>query len=988
MAHLELSFLGGWQVSLDGRPVTGFESAKVRALLSYLAVEAGRPHYREALAGLLWPEVSEAAALASLRQALANLRKCTGDRTARPPFLLITRNTIRFNCASDCAIDVVDFTALLDACDRHAHRRMESCRVCAARLQRAAALYHGDFLEGLFVAGTMAFEEWSLLWRERLRQLALAALGRLAAYHEHRADYDQAVGALARLVELDPWREEAHRQLMRVYFRSGRRGAALAQYQTCRRLLAEELAVEPAADTVALYQQIRAGALEPDLAGAPRLLNWPHSPTPLIGREIELAELAEMVANPECRLLTILGPGGMGKSRLALEVAAAEAWSFSDGAAFVPLTSLSSATYLAPTIAQALGVALSSLDDPRQQLIHALREREMLIVLDSFEHLRDGSDLLSKLLVQAPGLQLVVTSRERLDVEGEWLLELDGLSYPSPETPESAMRAYSAAQLFLSSARRADATFDVAKGDAAAVGRICSLVGGMPLAIELAAAWVRVISCAEIVQELEQGLAILSTARGGAAGRHGSLRSVFDQSWQLLNAEEQRAFRSLSVFAGGFEREAAEQVAGVTLPLLSLLVDKTLVRWDHRRRYDMHELIAEYAHEKLRESGDENAIRERHAGYMLQLAERAEPELRGPHQKSWLDRLDADRDNLRQALDWALRSERDQDLELGLRMVSALGGFWWMRGMREGRDWLAALLARPRAARRTLGRARALALAGDLAIEHAGDNARARRMYEESLSLSRELEDGQSIATSLLGMGAVARASGDMAGARALLVQSLTIWQELDEKWGIAWALHDLGDLAFDEGDLVPARVLYEQSLALREEVGDRSGIAWLINNLGEVDRYAGRYEQARALYEKSLRLHREVGNSGGVTAVLSNMGYAALNQGQRRVAKALFRESLSQNLGREGLTALCLIGLAGAARQAEHAARLLGAAEAYRDSHLTRADRADYERIAAAVRAQLDESAFAAAWEAGRSMSLDLAIKLAHQDDPLPDAS
>jgi predicted ATPase len=672
----------------------------------------------------------------------------------------------------------------------------------------------------------------------------------------------------------------------------------------------------------------------------------------------------------------------MGKSRLALEVAAAEAWSFTHGVAFVPLAPLSSAEYLASTLAQAVGVALSSLADPREQLIHVLREREILIILDNFEHLREGTALLSELLARAPGVQFVATSRERLDVEGEWIFELHGLRYPEAESPEGDIEGYSAVQLFLHSARRALSTFTMAKADGPAIARICRTVGGMPLAIELAAAWVRVISCAEISVELEQGLGFLSTSRHDVAERHRGLRAVFDNSWQLLTTDEQHAFRSLSVFPGGFEREAAAQIAGVTLPLLSALVDKTLVRWDHARRYDMHELIGEYAREKLRQSGDENAVRARHTGYVLQLAERAEPELHGPQQRSWLDRLDAERNSLRAALDWTLTSDDGRELEIGLRIVSALAGFWWMRGLREGRDWLARLLQHPKATEHTLARAKALALAGDLAIEQEGDHGSARLMYEESLSISRESEDRQGVAASLLGLGEVARAGDDVTGARALYEQSLTIWQELDEKWGIAWALHCLGDLAFGQGDLELARSLYDECLVIRREIGDKSGVAWLFNIMGEVARYEGLYERARALYKESLRLHREVANKGGVTASISNMGYVAMSQGDHQLAKTLFEESLSQNLGNKGLNALCLIGLAGVAQQAERAARLLGAAEPFRDRSSSLADRADHDRIVASVRAQLDETTFAVAWEVGRSMTLNQAIALALQEE------
>jgi len=983
MAQLAFSFLGSWQVSLHGRPVKGFESNKVRALVTYLAIEADRLHYREALAGMLWPDMSTTAALANLRQALANLRKTIGDATALPPFLSITSTTIQFNRTSDYTLDVADFTTLLIGCDRHPHRHIETCHACAARLQRANELYYGDFLEGFFLDGSSAFEEWELKLREHLRKLALGALAHLAGYYERSASHDLAQLTLARLIELDPWNEPAHQRLMRVFAYSGQRSAAVAQYNTCRRVLAEELGVEPTGETIALYEQIRTGELEGENPGAtPQLLNWPHSVQPLIGRETELAELAELIAKPDCRLLTILSPGGMGKSHLALEVAAAQSWSFRDGAAFVSLAPLGSAEYLATSIADAISVSLSSLANPGEQLVHALREWEILIVLDSFEHLLQGTALLSEILARAPGVQFIVTSRERLDVDGEWLFELHGLRYPDAESSEREFEKYSAIQLFLYSARRVCSNFTMSEGDGPWIAKICRMVRGMPLAIELSAAWVRVISCAEISVEIERGFGILSTSSQEIPKRHRSLRVVFDNSWQLLTAKEQRAFRSLSVFRGPFEREAAECVADVSLPLLSTLVDKTLVSWDHKWYYTMHELIEDYAREKLRESGEEDTIFARLADYILQLAESAEPELHDQKQSTWLDRLDAERNNLRAALDWILKSDSDRILEIGLRIVGALAGFWWMRGMSEGRDWLTKLLQHPKATKRTVARAKALALAGDLAVEQESNYAAARLMYEESLLTSRESGYRQGVATSLLGLGAISWAGGDVAGARALTEQSLAIWQELEERWGIAWAIHRLGDLAFDQSNLEVANSLYNQCLEIRRELGERSGIAWLFQRQGDVARYEGHIERAQVLYEESLRLFRELGNNGGLTATITSLGYLALDQGNHRLARALFEESLSQNSGNKSLNAFCLIGLAGVVQDSVLAARLLGAAGPFQDLSISLADRVDYDRIVAVVRDQLDETTFAVSWEAGRSLNLNQAIEIALQDE------
>jgi DNA-binding SARP family transcriptional activator len=361
MAHLSLALLGPLQIRLDGAPVTALESDKVRALLAYLALEAEQPHRRDALAGLLWPERPERAAHLSLNQALSNLRQAIGDRTAPAPLLRITPETIQFDRASDHDLDVAAFSHLLNACDQHLHRHAETCTSCARRLHQAVELYRGDFLDQFFLSDSAAFEEWTLLKREQLHRRAIVAFARLADYHERRGEYDQAQQYTWRQLELDPWREESHRQLMRVLALSGQRSAALVQYATCRRVLAEELGVEPEEETTALYGRIQRGEALTDAQPVlpPTNLAAHTPPSPLIGRETELAQLADRLELRDCRMLTLVGPGGIGKTRLALQAATDLGASFPDGVAFVPLAALSAIELLVPAIAGALTLTLS-----------------------------------------------------------------------------------------------------------------------------------------------------------------------------------------------------------------------------------------------------------------------------------------------------------------------------------------------------------------------------------------------------------------------------------------------------------------------------------------------------------------------------------------------------------------------------------------------------------------------------------------------------
>ncbi len=379
MHHLSISLFGPLLVLRNGQVVNSFTYQKARALLIYLLLEAARPHSRDELIGLLWPELPDTAARTNLRQALADLRKVLGDEDATPPYLLVTRDSLQFNATSAYLLDVTEFTTLLDSCERHLHRRAERCPICLERMQRAVADYHGDLLAGFMLSEAAPFEEWLLLKREAFHQRALTALTRLATACERRHQGEQAIQYARRQLELGPWREEAHQQLMRLYASSGQRSAALAQYVVCRSILAQELGVQPAAETVALYTQIQAGGWgsgavgekEPEASTPP----LPYVPTPLFGREAELADLAELLANPNQRLITITGPGGIGKTRLALAAAATQADTFLHGAVFVDLTAISTPDLLSQAILQVLHQPLQGDQSPHAQLFRYLRHK-------------------------------------------------------------------------------------------------------------------------------------------------------------------------------------------------------------------------------------------------------------------------------------------------------------------------------------------------------------------------------------------------------------------------------------------------------------------------------------------------------------------------------------------------------------------------------------------------------------------------------------
>ncbi len=509
MPSLSLSLLGAFQATLDGQPITGFESNKVRALLAYLAVEAERPHSRDELIGLLWPDQPDATARANLRQALANLRNAIGDRTSEVPFISASTDTVQFNRLDRCVMDVVQFMEIITACKTHVHRRLETCRSCAQRLQQAVELYRGDFLAQFVQSGSEAFEEWTLIQRERLHREVLDALYALAEHHDRRSEYEQVRQYAARQLELDPWREEAHRQLMRALALSGQRSAALAQYEKCQRVLAEELGAEPSQETVSLQIKIKAD----HLTRTDQHHNLPTALTSLIGRARELAEIDRLLETPTCRVLTLTGPGGIGKTQLALRAAIEHVGLFAGGVWVVELAALSDPTLVPQAMALALDLRESAGRSLQDLLLDYLKAREVLLVLDNCEHLIEAcAQVAHAVLRDCPQVSIVATSREALKIPGEVSFHVPPLATPDPQHVPSleALTHYDAVCLFTERAQAVLPSFEVSDANASAVAQVCHRLDGMPLALELAAARVRGLKVEQIAQRLDDRFRLLT----------------------------------------------------------------------------------------------------------------------------------------------------------------------------------------------------------------------------------------------------------------------------------------------------------------------------------------------------------------------------------------------------------------------------------------------------------------------------------------------
>jgi predicted ATPase/DNA-binding CsgD family transcriptional regulator/uncharacterized protein HemY len=719
----------------------------------------------------------------------------------------------------------------------------------------------------------------------------------------------------------------------------------------------------------------------------------PAQPTPLIGRESEVRLVRDQLARPEVRLLTLTGPAGTGKTRLAMQAAAEFAPAVRDGAVLVNLAPISDPRLVISEIARALGIreertGLALLDS----LKIVLRDKQLLLVLDNFEQVLDAAPQIADLLSACPSLKVLSTSRATLRLRWEHEVAVPPLVVPDlrrlPLLDELSL--VPSVALFVERAQAVTPAFVLSEHNAAAVAEICVRLDGLPLAIELAAARVKLFAPAAILARLERRFDLLRADTQDRPDRHQTLRAALDWSYQLLPPPEQRLLRLLSIFVGGCSLDAAAHVVqSPPVDGLASLLDNSLLRQDTlgdgETRCYMLETVRQYALEQLASSGELDETQARHAAYCVQLAEAAEPQLVGPQQVRWLEQLEREHDNLRAALRWCI----DQHAaEMGARLGGALWRFWSIRGYgREGRGWMSELQALAGSTAPTAAHARVLAGAGRLAYDQ-GDYVAARALHQESLAIRRALGEPRAVARSLGHLGDVAHQQGDYATAQGLFQDSLAMLRAVDDRHGIAEVLDKLGLTVRCLGDYAAARALYEEALGLCRALGDPMREALILNNLGRVAYYQADYPAARALHDASLRLRRQVGDRRGMATSLGDLGDVAHQLGDYDTARALRYESLRLWQQLEDPWGLAYVlesfaELAAVADQPEVVLQVLGAATVLRASiHAPRspgsAER--IQRLVDAATRRLGRHAGTEAWQAGQRLSNEDAIALAVQ--------
>lgn len=905
MPFLAISLMGPARVAREGQPVSGLAHAKVLGLLAYLVMETDHPHRRESLAALLWPDQPPDRARHSLRQALSTLRDVIGDRAVDPPLLLIDCETVSFNGASDVTLDVAQFTAALSACASHAHQQRETCQRCSQRLELVAALYRGEFLAGFQASDSAELEEWIARWRERLQVQALDALTDLAASYEHRGEDDRARDVARRQLDIDPWREQAHRQLMRALALGGKRTAALAHYRYVGQLLNAELGVEPEEETTALVERIRMSGTGETIARdnlvrpSARPHNLPELSTLLLGRDRELGAVGDLLKTPDCRLLTLVGPGGIGKTQLAMQVGREQAASFRHGAYQVPLAQVRATEFVVPAIIEALKMAPPGRTEPKSHLLNQLKGREMLLVLDNLEHLLDGATDIADILASAPEVKILATSRERLNLHDEWVLEVQGLVVP-PDDNVDGIAGYPAVKLFGERIRRVRSNSPVRQEEYPLVAHICRMVEGMPLAIELAAAWTPTLPLNEIAQELERNVDFLATSMRDLPERHRSMQAVFDHSWNLLREEEQRVFRRLSVFRGGFPLVAAEQVAGASPEVVAALVSKSFLRGQASGRYDIHELLRQLGERKLRE--DPNEVQEtgdRHCEYHVAFLEQRVGALTGRDQERVLSEINLEFESIRSAWRWATEHRKTGDL---CRTAHSLWLCYAARGwVREGEKAFSSVVealapsspeVHSAQTEHTLALGMALLRQGSFCTR-LGSHDQAIHQLQRSIALLRPLNAKREIGLALNLLAAATRPTGNTGQERELLEESIKLFEESEDHWGRGYSLNDLGMVAHLTGDNDEAARLCHASLAIFDQLGDLRGRAFALDNLGVIATALGNLEDAAFKHAESLALRQSLRDEWGSASALVHQAEATRMMGRYRQAWGWLLEGL-----------------------------------------------------------------------------------------------
>jgi len=934
---LEIKTLGCLSFKANGQIVKNLGSHKAEAIMVYLAKE-GREVNRNILKTLLWPESSEELSSTSLRVELSNLKKILGT------YLDISRDLVGIKPDGKVNFDLHD---------------LEGSLACG-QVEQALKVYQGSFLQGFHIRDSPEFEDWLRWEQERVDRSVISALHTSISKAIKAEEFSRGLDFVWRLLEIDPMDELAHQKCMLLLALGGQRSSALTQFEKCSAILKNELGVEPSKETNELYGKIIRGEYLSQPVPAIPKHNLPTKQTSFIGREKELAEIERLIHDPLCRLITLVGPGGIGKTRLALQAANNTLRLFPDGAYFVSLDTCNLADHIVPAIASALQFDIDTMAsdlDPKSQLIDYLRNRVILLLVDGFEQLIDHAKLFSEILEQAPQVQVLATSRQKLALKSEWIFHVEGLPFPESLT-EAPKDDTDALRLFIERSYQANSSFGLQETDYEDAVRICQLVEGMPLGIELAAAWTSVLSPWEISEEIEKSLDFLTTSLRDVPEKHRSLQAVFESSWQLLTEEQRELFSTLSVFRGGFDRKAAMLVAGATLPQLSTLLDKSLLRRSETGYFTMHGLLQQYGAEKLKMNPDQKEdLYERHCAYFVDFLTQREADFMGGRMIQARKEIWQEIENIRAAVYWAIFYWGLQQVR---KLFMSLMSFYNVQGWYEAINAFHDIVQKRSEfledrGYKNLSKDPIIVCAKThmaFFLSDCGQIVESETISRECLEILKKLKFKEELSECLQNLGVNASLCGEYETAEEYLEKAILLGRDCDhifwpsyllwlghnyflqgeyekgklslEKcyelfdqkgtlWGTAYAISKLGLAADGLGEHSQALKYNQQALSIFEKSGIRIGIAYSLSRMSISAFFLEDYSKAVEFAQEGYRIFEELGHRWGKYASMCRLGFSYLGSNDIGKAKENFRNALKLSW-EDQIIPLCLYALVGLA--------------------------------------------------------------------------
>ena len=1018
---LAFQFLGPPQLILENEPVN-INRRSIVALLAYLAVNVegknSQKHTREYLSAMLWPDYDQAKAYTNLRHTVWEIQRLFG-----PGRLNTSRDTISLNTQTDIWVDVRQFEAL----SLQSSAQSDSLSRISL-LTEAVNLYRNHFLTGFSLREGTTFNEWAFVKSKDIQNKLFDVLTTLCKDYCAVGQTNRAIPFAQQLIAIDPLNESSHRRLMEIYLQTDQHNAALKQYQTLERTLRKEFNLDPQSETHQLYKKILKRDLKHlQVEKQPEIItpkhNLPAQLSTFIGRENETVEITHLLATN--RLVTLAGVGGIGKTRLALQVGQTLLKNYPDGVWFIALDSLSDPALVPQTVAAVLEIREESDRSMIDALTNRLRDKTILLILDNCEHLLTACTQLIKTLLQnCSSLKILATSREILNLDGEATFYLPSLSTPEKDDLLlEKLSEYASIRLFAERAALALPSFALTRENAKTIVDICRRVDGIPLAIELAAASVNVLQVEEILEQLQAPSRLPANGSRVILPRHQTLQLSMDWSWGLLDESEQIFLRQLSVFTGGWTLESALAVCdGNVLGLTSSLATKSLLVLGqdagHMTRYRLHEIVRQYVRQKLAQSGEEENIHTRHLKCFLSLSEQATLGWQGPSQLGWYGRLMEERDNFRAALE---RAGKTRDVESGLYLSGRLKYLWMNLDMQEGIRWLDYFLQDTRSNSYGLARAQALLTQGEL-LNNLNRLSEAYKVLQESMNLFRacgdlfgEIDSLHLLAHELFVLGdrqrsmefahqalERSRSQGDLfREGRSLyrlgryepdptrsfiyLEQAILISRQAKDWHGLSACLGTAGERAMLDGKIQLAENYIKEAVLLCRQLKNKLGLCTHLQNYGRITFAQGEVEQACAHLHESIEICRETGNRMGYLWSRSHLGYFTLWQGKVAEAHDIFSETIQEFRNDQSEIGIIfnvegMAGLYMTVGKAEQAARLIGWANRTREKiNNTRPpiEQAEIDKIIAACTTKMAQTPFSAPYERGQKMSLDEAVEL-----------